>query len=175
MAGGLNLDQVNGNNPVTFTDPFGLCPDPKDPDCREKVATLKVGATLGLKYEAKLGVVKGELFIGATASGGVQQDRMLPNGGADNHATGGAKLGAGIKLKAFGEGVDLQLGPKVGDEDEIKTTPVEGDGTIGFSGTIPLVWAGPVPIGGPQVSASVNIPAAIRRIGDGLRNLFSGQ
>jgi RHS repeat-associated protein len=175
IAGGLNLYQFNGNNPLTYTDPFGLCPDPKDPDCREKVATLKVGATLGLKYEAKLGVVKGELFIGATASGGVQQDRVLPNGGADNHLTGGAKLGAGIKLKAFGEGVDLQLGPKVGDEDEIKTTPVEGDGTIGFSGTIPLVWAGPVPIGGPQVSASLNIPAAIRRIGDGLRNLFSGQ
>lgn len=30
VAGGLNLYQFNGNNPVTFTDPFGLCP-PEDP------------------------------------------------------------------------------------------------------------------------------------------------
>jgi RHS repeat-associated protein len=26
IAGGLNLTQFNGNNPVTFSDPFGLCP-----------------------------------------------------------------------------------------------------------------------------------------------------
>ena len=26
VAGGLNLYQFNGNDPVTFTDPFGLCP-----------------------------------------------------------------------------------------------------------------------------------------------------
>jgi len=26
VAGGLNLYQFNGNNPVTYTDPFGLCP-----------------------------------------------------------------------------------------------------------------------------------------------------
>jgi RHS repeat-associated protein len=26
IAGGLNLYQFNGNNPVAFTDPFGLCP-----------------------------------------------------------------------------------------------------------------------------------------------------
>jgi RHS repeat-associated protein len=26
IAGGLNLYQFNGNNPVTYTDPFGLCP-----------------------------------------------------------------------------------------------------------------------------------------------------
>ena len=26
MAGGLNLYQFNGNNPVAYTDPFGLCP-----------------------------------------------------------------------------------------------------------------------------------------------------
>ncbi|MBK6423688.1 MAG: RHS repeat-associated core domain-containing protein [Gemmatimonadetes bacterium] len=26
IAGGINLYQFNGNNPVTYTDPFGLCP-----------------------------------------------------------------------------------------------------------------------------------------------------
>jgi len=34
VAGGLNLYQFNGNNPVTFTDPFGLCKDDGDPECR---------------------------------------------------------------------------------------------------------------------------------------------
>ena len=41
-----------------------MCPDEKDPDCKEKVASFKVGATVGLKYEAKLGVVK----VGAKAA-----------------------------------------------------------------------------------------------------------
>lgn len=27
VAGGINLYQFNGNNPATFTDPFGLCPE----------------------------------------------------------------------------------------------------------------------------------------------------
>ncbi len=31
LAGGTNLYQFNGNNPVAYTDPFGLCP-PKDND-----------------------------------------------------------------------------------------------------------------------------------------------
>jgi RHS repeat-associated protein len=36
VAGGLNLYQFNGNNPVSYTDPFGLCP-PID-DCLQKLA-----------------------------------------------------------------------------------------------------------------------------------------
>ncbi|HEU4647907.1 MAG TPA: RHS repeat-associated core domain-containing protein [Gemmatimonadales bacterium] len=30
VAGGINLYQFNGNNPVSYTDPFGLCPVEKD-------------------------------------------------------------------------------------------------------------------------------------------------
>jgi RHS repeat-associated protein len=32
VAGGLNLYQFNGNNPVAYTDPFGLCPKDKGGD-----------------------------------------------------------------------------------------------------------------------------------------------
>ena len=38
IAGGVNLYQYAGNNPATFTDPFGLCPEEmrnKHPDCDE--------------------------------------------------------------------------------------------------------------------------------------------
>ncbi len=33
IAGGLNQYRFNGNNPVAYTDPFGLCTDPGDPKC----------------------------------------------------------------------------------------------------------------------------------------------
>ncbi len=32
LAGGMNLYQFNGNNPVAYTDPFGLCPPKMDPN-----------------------------------------------------------------------------------------------------------------------------------------------
>lgn len=34
VAGGVNLYQFNGNNPVMFTDPFGLCTPPDSPACQ---------------------------------------------------------------------------------------------------------------------------------------------
>jgi RHS repeat-associated protein len=34
VAGGANLYGYVGDNPVTFSDPFGLCPDPLDPACK---------------------------------------------------------------------------------------------------------------------------------------------
>jgi uncharacterized protein RhaS with RHS repeats len=33
LAGGVNLYAYAGNNPVAFSDPYGLCRDPADPDC----------------------------------------------------------------------------------------------------------------------------------------------
>src|SRR6185312_15155321 len=33
LAGGLNAYGFAGGDPITFSDPFGLCPDPKDPIC----------------------------------------------------------------------------------------------------------------------------------------------
>jgi uncharacterized protein RhaS with RHS repeats len=39
VAGGVNLYQFNGNNPVMFTDPFGLC---KDKDGKERPCIVDV-------------------------------------------------------------------------------------------------------------------------------------
>src|SRR5579872_1188251 len=33
LAGGLNVYGFAGGDPITYSDPFGLCPDPKDPIC----------------------------------------------------------------------------------------------------------------------------------------------
>ena len=176
LAGGLNLYGFAGGDPVNFSDPFGLyivddeADDPKCPEC-EKVAKFKIGPRLGLKYGAKLGAIKGELSVGAEAAVGVKQD--VVGGEVDNSGVASAQVGVGIKLTAFGVGVDEFIGFQAGDEREpVKSTPVEADGTVGFTGTIPLVWAGPVPIGGPQVSFELNVPAALRRIRDGISSLF---
>jgi RHS repeat-associated protein len=43
LAGGVNLYQFNGNNPVMFTDPFGLSPE----DCKKKVKCPSIAAIQG--------------------------------------------------------------------------------------------------------------------------------
>ena len=50
LAGGLNLYGFGGGDPVSYSDPFGLCPDPNDPKCTEgtKVFSLTAGAFFGL-------------------------------------------------------------------------------------------------------------------------------
>jgi RHS repeat-associated protein len=45
VAGGLNLYQYAGNNPVSYTDPFGLCPEP--PGSCQQLGTA-IGSAVGL-------------------------------------------------------------------------------------------------------------------------------
>ena len=123
---------------------------------------------MGLKYEAKVGNTGGSVFVGATASGGVAQDRNPATKAVNNRGTGTAEIGGRIKLQAFGKSaLDIRVGAASGEAAPRVMSGVgpEGanlgaDATIRFSATIPVVWAGPVPVGGIQVTASLNVPAA---------------
>ena len=105
MAGGLNLYQFNGNNPVAYTDPFGLCP-PQDasfgPHCPGYWTLLGEGAG------AIIGAVSGGLG-GGTAGAAV----CAPSGpGAAVCAAGGGALGA-AKGAAVGAAIGGTLGALV--------------------------------------------------------------
>ncbi|MFL5493647.1 MAG: RHS repeat-associated core domain-containing protein [Gemmatimonadales bacterium] len=73
VAGGLNLYQFNGNNPVAYTDPFGLSPDNDCCDVDEAVAIGSgVGATAGAVVAlACAGSTGGVCAAGAPAIVGV--------------------------------------------------------------------------------------------------------
>jgi RHS repeat-associated protein len=81
IAGGDNLYQFNGNNPVTFTDPFGLipCDPPGSCEAQGAVAGTEAGLSAGLAISAAcdagtLGacaitnplIIAGTTLIGAT-------------------------------------------------------------------------------------------------------------
>ncbi|MBL8998758.1 MAG: RHS repeat-associated core domain-containing protein [Gemmatimonadetes bacterium] len=64
LAGGLNLYGFAGGDPVNFSDPFGLCPDPEDGWCRLFEAGMAgLGATVGL-------IAGGGVGLGATVLSG---------------------------------------------------------------------------------------------------------
>jgi hypothetical protein len=157
-----------------------LCPDPKDPDCTERVAEVSVGLTAGFKYGVQVGAIKGEVRANATAAIGLRQDRDLPTHEVHHSIITPVEAGVGLQLKVGGLGPDIQRGYQNADARASRggnevTTPVEGDGTIGFTGTIPLgavpIMGVPVPVG-IQVSGSLNVPAAISQIVGGFRKLF---
>ena len=75
VAGGLNLYQFNGNNPVTFSDPFGLCPE-NSTACAVYKAGMQVlgflsGAIDGAIRGGAIGGLGGPegVLIGAVAGG----------------------------------------------------------------------------------------------------------
>jgi len=97
VAGGLNLYQFNGNNPVAYTDPFGLCPP--WPDCvAQGIAN----------WGARQGGVAGSLALnaGAALSAGLEAF------GINDAARGGEALGRG-ELKASAGFLALAFGGEV--------------------------------------------------------------
>jgi hypothetical protein len=83
VAGGLNLYQFNGNNPVSYSDPFGLkhCP----PDCGKIHAVgAAVFGTIGAVGLGVVGAAGGTLALpgGGTVSGAVGLGSVGASGGA---------------------------------------------------------------------------------------------
>jgi RHS repeat-associated protein len=160
VAGGVNLYAFNGNNPVMFTDPFGLCKLKTDPDC-ERIARAMVGATVGVKDGFSVGPVKLEVHLGASAEVGLQATRNTRTGQVDNSGTGRAQVGFELKLKFFSlVDIHVRVGPSTEGHGliEIGTNP-DSKGTYGVTLTVPPT--GPV---GAQGTYEVNIPAASREI-----------
>lgn len=54
LAGGLNLYGFAGGDPVNFADPFGLCPDPKDPRCTDLPLIDQLSNRRIIKYSAAI-------------------------------------------------------------------------------------------------------------------------
>jgi hypothetical protein len=110
VAGGINLYQFNGNNPVTFTDPFGLDPECsiEDPsDC--PIVKLKV--SIGLLPEQVHGsFLIGRLYASVGPKGAISGELTLGTGGLKGdvkmemglEATGGIKLGP-LKIEGSDE------------------------------------------------------------------------
>jgi RHS repeat-associated protein len=145
VAGGLNLYQFNQNNPVMYTDPFGLrtCP----PDCGAIHAVA--GTAFGV-----VGAVAGGTVGTAGGPGGVVVGAVL--GGASGF---GAGVAAGNVAEAVGEAGaqamgkigrairTLVTGAMIGGSAVVPGTPEGGDATQGGTGTrsIPGSQAPPAP------------------------------
>jgi RHS repeat-associated protein len=55
LAGGLNAYGFAGGDPVNYSDPFGLCPDPRDPACRFEIHG-RYGSTPGILLPSLAGI-----------------------------------------------------------------------------------------------------------------------
>ena len=127
VAGGLNLYQFNGNNPVAYTDPFGLCP-PKDSNPCGLRDVLTFTATIGGQIGASINTGPGNFGAVGHLQVGPVVGVKLAAGGAepietDNELSVGVGLTAlnaegGLKLDLladqpvlFGEGVTKDLDP----------------------------------------------------------------
>jgi RHS repeat-associated protein len=131
VAGGLNLYQFNGNNPVSNTDPFGLCPNPPG-SCVTQYALA--GAALGGTLGTALGsVTTAGLAIPLTTGTGMVVGGAL-----------GALVGAIVELaspkegSSGGPGAGKDFTQKVKDE-----ARAESDNTCVFCGKATTREPGP--------------------------------
>jgi RHS repeat-associated protein len=97
VAGGINLYQFNGNNPVSYSDPFGLCPIEKT-----GVPCTLTKAGTGLVAGAVSGAV-----IGATGGSVVPGAGTLAGAGSGAIAGGTTGLIAGAMVGAVEDAVSL--------------------------------------------------------------------
>jgi len=122
LAGGVNLYQFNGNNPVAYTDPFGLCPDNLSAGKSLLCNVIEATSTaVGLLGGFAVGAGGGALEI--AGSGGLLAP-VAAAGIATSTAAGGAiglKAGQALTSMFFSDAGD-KARPKTGSEqrDEIE-------------------------------------------------------
>jgi RHS repeat-associated protein len=106
LAGGVNLYAYAGNNPASYSDPFGLCKDPSDPDC--KTMGQRVADAFTKKAEALLDAPKRTVAALKKIFGGAAK------GLADN-ASASIDVTAGPTKVAFAaDAVAVAEAPSVG-------------------------------------------------------------
>lgn len=163
-------------SPLAYSDPFGLCTKEDGwADCKWNVFSMTAGPRLGFEYKAEAGPLKAKVTIGVEVHAGVRHQMDAVTHAPSNQVVAGAKATVGGEITAWGHGPKWEPGPRAGvdrEDEAVSTTPLEGDGTLTVGGTVPLLWAGPVPIGGIQVESRVNFFAAYLRLRDGLNSLL---
>jgi RHS repeat-associated protein len=131
IAGGLNVYGFASGDPVSYSDPFGLCPDPKDPKCTEgtMVLTLTAGGFAGLGKGTIL-----DRGLGIAGSGGLAVDNR-----GNMMVFGTAGLSA-----SSGGAAHYQFGLQKGNLNGLVSNSREGGGSSitgvagGLSGTLVL-------------------------------------
>jgi RHS repeat-associated protein len=101
LAGGHNLYQFNGNNPVSYTDPFGLSKCPPNCGTIHAVGALAFG-TLGAVQGAVLGIPGGPggVVVGAAIGGG---SGIVAGVAAGNVAEATADAADSKEMATFGD------------------------------------------------------------------------
>lgn len=114
LAGGMNLYGFANGDPINFSDPFGLCPDPKNPRCAEGGGTFSVTAGFNAAFAS----------LGLNVQAGVATN--MSSGATMLYFQGGPSFGIG-----FGGGV--QAGVQEGSLNDLVKSTMDGGG-LSFGG-----------------------------------------
>ena len=172
VAGGLNLYQFNGNNPVSSTDPFGLCPQcflARVEAFRQNVLPAVASAASSLAASTKAYVRGGVGIFAAQAEVDAKGRYALKTGpGVGTQAIGGAagvavevqdalegsvegRVSAGLgRLGSTGAGVSVTATVAVSPDGDMAVTSVGVEVGAGLSRTssgrgLPVSGSGKVP------------------------------